>query len=302
METPRGGFNKNSEERRKKRTKVLFVLLLLLIVIAAGIIIFLRKSDLQITSVTVAGTRALDPKEIEQVVNTSLQGNYGYLIPKSNTLLFSKQKTKSLIMNRYPGIYNVVTKFTDRGSIVVTVSEKESEHMWCTTGACYFIDDAGVVYRDAPLFSDGVYTYFSGSLGTLMPETGSRISSRFVSEPDYKLLLNYFSVLSQFPMVLHEIAIDENRDITIRFSQIKNYKTSNQSVVKVRLDENPRTIITTITLLLADKSFLNALIAKGGDLELIDLRFEGKIFYKFKNATQIDAAATETLVEPIIVQ
>lgn len=300
MEHSRVQFNKNSEERRKRRTKILFVLLLLLMLVLAATIGFLRKRDLQITSVTVSGTQAIDPDQITRATERMLAGNYLWVIPKTNTLLFSKYATRNYLLSEFPGLRDITIKFISPSQVHVSVVERESDHIWCDQlRGCYFLDPTGVLYRESPQFSDGVYTYFSGYLLETPSEDQSLIRGRFVTAGDYQRLLKLYELVSRAGIGIHEIAVDKERDVAIRSFTLKTYRVAPTAIIKVRLDDEAQKIIDNLELLLADRGFINALIVKGGDLETIDLRFTGKIFYKFKNAGNVDVLNADAPVVPV---
>ncbi len=300
MEHSRVQFNKNSEERRKRRIKILFVLLLLFLLALAAVIAFLRKGDLQITSVTVSGTQAIDPGQIVRATEKVLAGNYLWVVPRSNTLLFSKHATREYLLAEFPGLRDARIQFINRSSIKISVTERESNHVWCgTLVGCYFLDPTGVMYRESPQFSDGVYTYFSGNLLDLPADGQSPIRGRFVAAADYQRLLELYDTFTRAGVGIHEIHIDQERDVAIRSYQLKTYRVAPTTLIKVKLDDQSETIQQNLDLLLADRAFINALIAKGGELETIDLRFSGKIFYKFRNAGDVDVLNTDAPVVPV---
>lgn len=296
MEHTKVQFNKNSEERRKKRTKVFLVLLLLFLLVLVGVIAFLRKPGLQITNVQVSGTRALDPQVVARFVDDHISGSYFLVVPKRNTLLFSKRSTREALLTQFPGLEDVRVVFVNRSSIQIEVSERESSHVWCGAQQCYFIDDSGIMYRESPKFSDGVYTFFSGALVELPETREGMIRSRFVTATDYEKLLELYNQLLAYPVEMYEIQVESTRDVTMRIGKIKNYELSHATKLITNLENTPDSLIETMNLLFSDKAFVNAVIAKGPELESIDLRFPGKIFYKFKNATQVDTSDTGTVM------
>ena len=289
MENPKVQFNRNSEERRKRRTKVLFIALLLFLMAIAGGVAFLRKADMQITRVTVTGTRALDPEGIQKAALASVEGNYVWVIPRSNTLLFSKRKLQASLLQEFPGIDSLEISFADRNTIAVAVTEKHADNVWCQSAtSCYFIDDTGLIYEPSPVFSDGVYTTFSGSV---IQMGDSVIRSRFVSAAAFENVKLIIAKLTAYPVSVLGALFDPTGDVSLRISNLKNYSVSSSSLILVASDTTADTVSQDLDLLLADKSFTNALTARPADLQTIDLRFPQKIYYKFKNGTATDTAA-----------
>lgn len=287
MESPKVQFNKNSEERRKRRTKFLFIALLLCIVFLVGIIAFLRKESFQVVNVEVSGTRALSARDIIQQARQDFSGNYAWIIPKSNILLFSKRSVKSQLLNQFPGIESLAIDFKDKNSVHISVQEKDPTDIWCKDqDHCYFIDATGLIYKQAPVFSDGVYVRFTGS--TLeMPQ--DVIRSRFTSVEAFTGLHNLINELKRASVSIIGVSFEPEGDIALQVDQIKTYFLGSSTQLLITPQTDKTTIIDNITILLNDKTFTNGLIAKSADLETIDFRFPAKIYYKFKNGTPVSS-------------
>ncbi len=292
MESPKVQFNKNSEERRKRRTKFLFVALLLLVIIIAGLVGFLRKESFQVTGVEVSGTRALSPRDIIQKAKENFSGNYAWVIPRSNILLFSKRSVKLQLLNQFPGIESLDISFKDKNTVSITVHEKEPTNIWCKAADdCYFIDDSGLIYKSAPTFSDGVYVTFTGNTIELPEEV---IRARFVSVTLFSQLRTIIQQLDQYPVSITGVRLNNEGDITLRIDRIKTYTLGPATELLITNQVDIKTITDNLTILTNDKTFTNGLIAKGSDLETIDFRFPAKIYYKFKNGTTIPSGSATT--------
>ena len=293
MEHPKVQFNKNSEERRKRRSKFLFVALLLFLLLAAAAVGFLRKPDLQVTRVTVTGTQALDPADIESSARAGLSGAYLFVIPRSNVLLFSKRSLEARLLQEYPAIRDAKVLFVDRQSIRVDVTERRPDSVWCRASAeCYFIDSTGMIYEPSPSFSDGVYPTYSG--GTI-DVPADPVRARFLPVSDFAAISGLAASLGSYPVDGYETHIDPSGDISLRVGSIKGHPVAHSALVMFTKDSQAEVLAQELDLLLADKSFLASILAHGQDLESVDLRFPEKIYYKFKNAVPVaPGSATST--------
>ncbi|MEI8223685.1 MAG: hypothetical protein WCG20_01025 [bacterium] len=292
MESPKVQFNKNSEERRKRRTKFLFVALLLLVIMIVGIIGFLRKESFQVTGVEVSGARALSTRDIIQKAKEDFSGNYAWVIPRSNILLFSKRSVKSQLLEQFPGIESLDISFKDKNTVSIVVHEKEPTDIWCkTTDDCYFIDDTGLIYKPSPAFSSGVYVTFTGNTLELPTDV---IRARFISVTLFSKLRTIIQQLQQYPVSVTGVHLDSEGDIALRIDRIKTYTLGAMTELLITDQVDMQTIIDNLTILTNDKTFTNGLIAKGSDLETIDFRFPAKIYYKFKNGAAIPSESSTT--------
>lgn len=294
MDSPKVQFNKNSEERRKRRTKFLFIALLLIIVFLVGMVAFLRKESFQVVNVEVVGARALSARDIIQQARQDFSGNYAWVIPKSNILLFSKREVRSLLMNQFPGIESLTIDFKDKNSIRIEITEKDPTDIWCTNqGDCYFIDGTGLIYKKAPTFSDGVYIRFTGSTIDMPTDV---IRSRFTSVELFTRLRSFVEQLNRIPLSVTGITLGPQGDINLTIDRIKTYTLGNTTQLLITQETDLATINDNISILLNDKTFTNGLIAKASELETIDFRFPAKIYYKFKNGTPVSSDSSSQVV------
>lgn len=292
MESPKVQFNKNSEERRKRRTKFLFVALLLLVIIIVGAVGFLRKESFQVTQVEISGTRALDPREIIRKTRDDFSGNYLWLIPKSNILLFSKRSLRAQLLNQFPGIESLDISFRNKNTVSITVHEKAPTDIWCKDATtCYFIDDSGLIYKPAPSFSEGVFVTFTGNTIELPEDV---IRARFVSVAEFGMLRSLIQQLNAYPVSITGIRLDPQGDIMLSIDQIKTYSLGTSTQLLITDQVSVATMVDNLSILMNDKTFTNGLLAKGGDLETIDFRFPAKIYYKFKNGASIPSESATT--------
>jgi hypothetical protein len=293
MENTKVQFNKNSEERRKRRTKFLFVALLLLLLIAAGLVAFLRRGSMQITHIMVSGTLALDSSLIQQSAQKELSGNYIWIIPRSNVLLFSKRNLEKYLIDTYPGLEQVTVSFVQQDTISITVREKKPQNVWCKSNSdCYFIDGEGLIYEPAPVFSDGVYSVFSGSI---LPLPDNVIRSHFIAQQDFKAIIDLLKILNDYPISVLETHFDAaTGDISLRISNIKGYVLSQATELLLSSHANQNSVIQNLNLLLQDKTFASALVTEGKNLQTLDLRFPEKIYYTFKNGLSTSTSSASS--------
>lgn len=277
METNTSHFKKNSEVRREQRTKVFFVGILLLIILIVSGIAFLRKQEFQITDITITDTRSLDPNQVKTIAQEYLQGNYALIIPKTNMLLFSKRGMKYFLLDRIPSLESVTIDFTTRNALTITVQEKKPQFVWCDAIVCYFIDSTGIIYKEAPIFSDGAFITFSG--GDMI--TGDPLKQRFVSESAFMNITQILEFLQKYPVHILGVRYTETDDIEIRVDQIRDMMVNAQAKILISPMMSGESIGDALDLILSDKAFSGQVKTNGSRLEYLDLRFAGKIYYKF---------------------
>ena len=306
---PRVSFNKNSKVRRKRLTKIGFVIVLILIVILGAIIGFLRRKDFQISNVSVVGTQALDPAIVQKFANQYMIGNYAWVIPRTNELILSKSNVRAYVLNRMPGLDDASVSISHRTTLVITVTEKQPKYVWCAT-ACFFVDQSGLIYDQSPTFSPGVFTTFQGQSanGTIVDPTDP-LKERFATLVEFQNLESMITAIQSYPVrvlgvqlfgqidptdaTYPDLTIGPD-DVAIQIASVQNTIVDADAVIMVTDSETPDSITQSLGLLNNDASFTTQLAANPQNLEYIDFRFAGKIYYKFKTVVAASAAKGAT--------
>lgn len=278
---PSAVFNKNSEERRRKRTKTLFVAFLALLAILAACIAFMRKPGVQIGDVSVSGARSLDPEAVRSAALEFVRGSYLGVIPKTNALLFSKSGMRKFLLEKIPSLSDATVEFSARNLVSVTVTEKKPDSVWCRADECYFIDGTGMIYEESPRFSDGVFVAFTGSS---VPVDTTPLRERFVPASLFSSLHAAIDAMAGYPFSVVGVDLQESGDVAIRVDSVKGIPVNPRAQILTTRDVTGKDIAGSMDLLFGNPEFKAALSLRGADLQYLDFRFPGKIFYKFNGA------------------
>jgi cell division septal protein FtsQ len=272
-------FNKNQEERRKKRAKLIWGALFLCIVLVVALVAGLRHPWIQIQGVVVGPVKTLDTTEVLRHVEHELTGNYVWVIPKTNTLLFSKQHMIQSLEQTFPQIAATSLTLDHEKKLHVDITEKESFGLWCLDESmCYFIDDKGILFREAPKFSRGVYLTFHGTTR----EQPSVLRDMPFTLEKFQALRDLVQKFQTHRMIVSDVSFDNlSGDITLTSDMIRDRGVGG---VKILLHDTSDLVASfeSIDLLFQEKKFQEQFNGNPEDLESIDVRFPGKIFYKFR--------------------
>ena len=86
-------------ERRRHALKLwAWVLSVSAIVLCIGFIFLLRMERFQIREVDIQGTKIIEKSAVQNSVDSSLAGSYVWIIPKTNTFLYSLNNLNKNIM------------------------------------------------------------------------------------------------------------------------------------------------------------------------------------------------------------
>jgi len=280
-------------EIKKKKRKVIRNRILLILVCVVIVFIALcfitRIKSLNVVNVAVAGNKIIETEGIESMVREHISGKYLWLMPKTNFVLLPKNKIKSALEEKYHRLKDINLKITNDKTLSVSVGERVGTFTWCgktlpeigikpEDNKCYFVDDSGYVFDEAPYFSDGVYLKFYG-----MTENKNR-----ENPAGSTFLLNYFTELATFLENIGKMGINPVSVLVKENNEIEIYLSSNilppeapkiifnKDADFMKLAENLEASITTEPLVTKLKNEYKL-------LQYLDLRFGNKVYFKFND-------------------
>jgi hypothetical protein len=264
----------HKKKTRERRLKQALTTLVLAFVVGAPIYIA-RTGRLLITSVEISGNSVTKSESIQEIVAENLAGNYLWIFPHSNTLIYPKQKIIRELREREPRLRDISITRTSTKSLKVEVTERDPAAEYCTDTEnpatpqdCYFIDDTGYIFASAPAFSGNVYLTYTHDEPYTDP-IGKTV-----------LLPNTFEATREFTQGLGDLGIHP-RVFLIKGDEYHLILTNGTEILWNRTSEL-NDIRSNLEAFLRDGSikdeadFLKRVL-------YLDLRFENKIFYKFRD-------------------
>lgn len=242
----------------------------LIVALVGGVVWLSRIQALAINTVQVSGNVGIESSDIQSIANAHLAGTYAAVFPKSNKLLYPKKAIEQDIRTHFPSI-STLTIDTEKNSLDVSISERKPAYVWCKGSPtksetdCYFMDDKGYIFSEAPNFSGDAYFAFYGLISDDNP-----IGKTFLG-PDQ------FTALEQFRASLKQ----ENIIITsylAKAEDVSEVYLSTGGKIIFKASQNPETLAASLILLKKNTDLFKSENAKS--LEYIDLRFGNKVFYK----------------------
>lgn len=224
---------------------------------------------LQIQAVAVSGAHTISSSTLEAFVQERLVGRYYWMLPKSNMLLYPKQRIAEDLRRSYPVLASVdvhLSPGTVFQTVAVDVVEREPRALWCSGAACYFMDENGVVYGEAPTFSAPVYVSYFGA-------TPGDLPKQFLA-PDTFIALSALvdAIAQKLPQEqVSGVTVDANGDVRMGFAS--------GFALQYALKDAGGDIFERFTLALTAEPFTSHPLAS---FEYLDLRFGDKLYYKLK--------------------
>jgi len=270
------GFHK--KKLRKRRVRIVLGALILIIIISVPVF-FLRQKRFQISTVQIQGNEVTKSEEIENIARQGLAGKYLWLIPRSSVLLYPKNQIKTDILKQIPRLISANLSLIDSGTLLVTIIERKPFALYCADtnlstlsndieqAGCFFLDKSGYIFSEAPDFSDGVYVIYSKE-----PALESPLSQILLPETNFMQVYTFLKNLESLGIQTKTFLIkDDEYHITLPTYGVISFKTS-ADLDKVH--SNLETFLSDKNIV-QDKNVLENIL-------YIDLRFDNKIFYKFR--------------------
>ena len=265
--------------RRRLQNKIFFYVGSVLAIFI--ILVFIsRINKLNISVINISGNKIIDTEQIKEIVSRDISGYYLFFIPKSNFLIYPKNKIEKDLAEKYRRLTNIKFNLDGAETLSISLSEREGKYIWCGEtlpdinlnpeyNTCSFLDSTGYAFDTSPYFSGNVYFKFFGPLteNNFTPILWSKI-------------ISFKEALTEMGLKPASLYIKPDGDIEIYLSSNILPPDSPKVIFKNDFDlekatENMQAVIHTEPLQADLKSKINSLL-------YIDLRFGNKVYYKFR--------------------
>jgi len=272
-------------ELKKHRQRVFWNKLIIFFVGILIIFIFLaylsRINRLNISSVEITGNKIVDTQIIQDTVKNELAGKYLWLFPKSNLFLYPENTIKNILQDKFKRLKNINLSLKNNSTLVVSVAEREPSYIWCgatpTTNLtnCYFLDENGYIFDQAPYFSGDVYFKFYGAP---TPALGDP-SGTYFFQPRFKELVAFRDIL--ISLGLKPISLYETSDGDIQVYLSSANKIDPPKII-LKADADFQNVAENLQAALGTEPLQSKFKNNYVKLQYIDLRFGNKVYDKFE--------------------
>ncbi|MFA6565848.1 MAG: hypothetical protein WCT48_03835 [Candidatus Paceibacterota bacterium] len=263
--------------------------LVFLCVVSVGfsIVWVFSHPSFQINKISVSGNKVLSEGELRAIAQKNLSGNYFFLFPRANTLLYPKKTIQNEISSAFPRANSVELSLEDN-ALLISLSEREPEALWCgteknratTDPGCFYMDKTGYVFDESPNFSGDAYFKFYGK-GLL--QGGNPVGRNFISADFFKKVFDLRAMLGKYGKKTVEIFLgDDERAELLADSGCKIVFNADQEFLPLK--SNMEAVFKSSEW---GKKISGA--DKCADLEYVDFRFGNKIYYKQKGIETLPA-------------
>ena len=261
--------------RRKRRLFSIGIGVVLLAAFIGGTGYLSEREEVTVREIVIRGNSVVSEEELRGAVSAALEGTYLFLFPKRNVLWYPRGGVEAAALSAFPRLKTADVVTDDLQKIVLTVEERVPQGLWCgdeyksPSGGdrCYFLDDEGFIYADAPEFSGNVFFRYFGTL----PMGDPVIGQQFLEPQEFERLAFFRNALREVRIETEALSLVDDIDIEL-------YLESGGKVVFDR-DQSLSEVLDTIQAVFSSEAFKRQDLLS---LDYVDLRFGNKVFYKFK--------------------
>jgi len=268
-----------SGRRLLKRRAQAFLLktigVFLIVAGVVGVLSFLFSFEpIRIDAIFIEGNSVVTVDELRLFVREKLNGSYFFLFPRESIFLYSRGEIERGVLSAFPKVKTAEVRFEDFQSILLIVSERHPFALWCgefpasESDICYFLDETGFMYTQAPDFSGDAFFRYYGSLRESSGTEGVLIGSHFLPPPEWNAVVFFLKTLADIGLSISSLTLRDDFDYELSL-------TDNTRLLVGRGQD-----LTEVARSIEAAFYSDELIKKRGSLDYIDFRFGNKVYYK----------------------
>lgn len=268
------------DEYIKKKRKARFVrwgiVSALLIVIFGTCIYIVHRPEIRIDTVVFSGGVLVKHADVEAETLVFLGHSYLGIIPKNNILFYPHDSLEAYLKDVFRRIDQISITRSNMHSLSVTITERKPVALWCDTLPdvglalhCYFMDNLGILFAEAPQFSGDAYTKYFGLINSDTP-VGSQFT---VSSTTFRVINDFVHEVDVLSLGPEYIVAKDNGEFSIYLSSGGYILFDLKSDIGKTRDN--------LEALLRAPAFATSTRGRL-PIDYIDLRFGNKLFYKLR--------------------
>lgn len=285
----------HSPDRIKRKRVIalwrLFAVILISLFVVGGAMWGLSRPGLRISKIEVSGNNVLGTDEITSFIREEISGKYFFLFPKDSIILYPKSRIENDLLDSFKRILSLDVRTQGLSTLSITINERKPYSLWCgetlpeTRGKedapCYFMDEIGFLFAEAPRFSDSVYAKFYGPLTVANGSTTSGIPRALVPVGGTFLSSDVFGRINLFRGLLLRLGVKVHRAVAMSAGDLA-FTMDEGGEILFNQKQDPERLAS---------DFESAFRAEWGDpydsairakILYADMRFDNKVFFKKK--------------------
>jgi hypothetical protein len=280
-----------AKKRRKRMiTRAIFygvsALCLILLVIW-----FFHNQNFKINDIEVRGNILVSSADVVNLVKKEISGDYLWVFPKNNSFIYPRSAIKGALLQNFKRLKDVKVGLIPFSGVGIDVTERQPYALWCRSEdgpppakglvraskeACYFLDQGGLIYAEAPVFSGDAYFRYYGRFSSTSPSSllssFDPVGSQFMDEARFKEVGFFIKSLETIGVKAKKFTYQFDGDYEVAIDNGARLLLTDKVSFGEELD-NLTALLNDPNLKVSNPGFLNS-------VDYIDLRFGNKIFYK----------------------
>lgn len=266
-------------EKEKKKAHDVFLrisfFLLTSIFFCLSLYMLFFSAEMEVTEIKITGTKELNDFQLQQEVESSLEGKFFGLLPKDNYLLVSRGRVEKMLAEKYKKIRSVRVEKRFPDTLTISIDERDSLLVWCKgENECFMLDEDGVAYNAADFNSPELT---QNKLLTINDRSSSEvlIGSEVIKKSYEDYILKIKDELGKLG-----VETESNFYVPSRMAEEIEIRSIGGYSILLSSQFTLESAMKTLAIVL-EKEIPKEKISQ---LEYIDLRSEYKAFYKYKNS------------------
>jgi hypothetical protein len=273
-----------SELKKHRRRIILDKILISLLGFSAIFILLIYLShlnSLNISEVDIVGNKVIDMEAIKTAVQEQIAGKYLEFFPKTNILFYPENSIKNELRNKFKRIKDINLSIENNRALLVSLSEREAKYTWCglvtpelnsnSNQKCYFMDEGGYIFDEAPYFSGNVYFKFYGD------ESMGNLPGAYFLKDRFAKIIEFKNIVENLGLKPISFWLDNLGDASFFLSS----QSAPGPAIIFKIDDNYEKIAENLETALTTEPLQSKFKNEYSSLEYIDLRFENKVYDKF---------------------
>jgi hypothetical protein len=165
LTSPRVEEIKRTKRKANIRLSVLFFVLGIVCIVGLSFLSNYKKMTINI--VVVNGTRIINQSDIQDFVESSMSGKYMYLFNRHNSFIYPHDTIYDGLLKKFTRIEKLSLNVKNVNTLEIYIKERSGSYMWCGEKIpdnekdlgdnCYFVNDDGYIFDNAPYVSGNLY-------------------------------------------------------------------------------------------------------------------------------------------------
>ncbi len=278
------------KHRRKVFRNNFFLFFIALLVIFASLSYLSRLKQLNIGAIEIIGNKVVETEAVKKVVEEQIAGKYLWLFPKTNILFYPQNSIKNELQDKFKRLNNISLSIKNNKILMVSLTERTALYTWCgdipnlavkppselggltAKDQCYFMDENGYIFDEAPYFSGEVYFKFYGAQ-----------SESYFFKQKFKQLIAFKDILINLGLKPVILRITDSGEVEVFLSKGTSSILTIGPKIIFKIDADFQNVAENLETALNTEPLKSKFKNKYSLLEYIDLRFGNKVYDKFSN-------------------